>query len=137
MARHRNTEVLAQTYYHPVASLFSNKIEFARQVYHHMDVLWDLFHARPTTLENTEFIYSNETRFRRDAIAWTVAGGLPRHRVMRRPHLVDECPTRLSKQARNPVRRDHPRFAALRLKPAAIMPNWAPPGGRVSIPIPL
>ena len=60
VARHRNTEVLAQTYYHSVASLFSDKTEFARQVYQHMDVLWDLFHVRPTTLENTEFIYSNE-----------------------------------------------------------------------------
>lgn len=43
-----------------MASLFSDKTEFARQVYQHMDVLWDLFHVRPITIENTEFIYSNE-----------------------------------------------------------------------------
>lgn len=60
VARHRNAEVLAQTYYHSVASLFRDKTEFSRQVYQHMDVLWDLFHVLPTTLENTEFIYLNE-----------------------------------------------------------------------------
>ena len=60
VARHPNCEVLAQTYYHSVASLFRDKTEFARQVYQHMDVLWDIFHVRPTTFENTEFIYSNE-----------------------------------------------------------------------------
>jgi alpha-amylase len=60
VARHRNAEVLAQTYYHSVASLFHDKSEFARQIYQHMDVLWDLFHVRPGTFENTEFIYSNE-----------------------------------------------------------------------------
>jgi alpha-amylase len=60
VARHRNAEVLAQTYYHSVASLFRDKSEFSKQVYQHMDVLWDLFHVRPVTLENTEFIYSNE-----------------------------------------------------------------------------
>jgi alpha-amylase len=60
IARHRNCETMAQTYYHSLASLFSDKTEFARQVYQHMDVLWDLFHVRPITIENTEFIYSNE-----------------------------------------------------------------------------
>lgn len=60
VARHRNAEMLAQTYYHSVASLFRDKSEFAKQVYQHMDVLWDLFHVRPVTFENTEFIYSNE-----------------------------------------------------------------------------
>ncbi len=60
VARHRNAEVLAQTYYHSVASLFHDKTEFAKQVYQHMDALWDLFHVRPATFENTEFIYSNE-----------------------------------------------------------------------------
>lgn len=60
VARHRNCEVLAQTYYHSVASLFEDKTEFTRQVYQHMDELWDLFQVRPTTIENTEFIYSNE-----------------------------------------------------------------------------
>jgi alpha-amylase len=60
VARHRNSEVLAQTYYHSIASLFKDKTEFARQIYQHMDTLWDLFHVRPVTIENTEFIYSNE-----------------------------------------------------------------------------
>lgn len=60
VARHRNAEVLAQTYYHSIASLFSDKSEFAKQVYQHMDAIWDLFHVRPTTFENTGFIYSNE-----------------------------------------------------------------------------
>lgn len=93
VARHRNTEVLAQTYYHSVASLFADKTEFARQVYQHMDVLWDLFHVRPTTLENTEFIYSNEIASLAGTLGFLAAytEGVPRVLGDRSPNRLYLC----------------------------------------------
>ncbi len=51
-------EVLAETYYHSLASLYS-KEEFHDQVKMHADIVWDRFGVRPTVFRNTELIYSN------------------------------------------------------------------------------
>ena len=93
VARHRNAEVLAQTYYHSVASLFHDKSEFARQVYQHMDVLWDLFHVRPVTFENTEFIYSNEIAAQIGELGFLAAytEGVPRVLGDRSPNRLYLC----------------------------------------------
>ena len=53
-------EVLEQTYYHSLASLFPEKREFFDQVKMHRELIWDIFGVRPSTFENTELIYNDE-----------------------------------------------------------------------------
>ena len=60
VATHRNAEILAQTYYHSIASCFHDKTEFADQVRMHATLMHELFHAEPTVFENTEFTFNNE-----------------------------------------------------------------------------
>lgn len=57
-------EVLAETYYHSLASLYSEP-EFNRQVQQHLDTIKAEFGVTPTTFRNTELVYSNH-------IAWLV-----------------------------------------------------------------
>jgi len=60
VARHNNAEIIAQTYYHSIASCFADKTEFAEQVQMHQDLMHDLFHADPVVFENTEFTFNND-----------------------------------------------------------------------------
>ncbi len=53
-------EVMEQTYYHSLASLYEEKQEFFEQVKMHREVIWDIFGVRPTTFENTELIYNDQ-----------------------------------------------------------------------------
>jgi alpha-amylase len=53
-------EVMEQTYYHSLASLFPDKQEFFDQVRMHRELIWDIFGVRPSTFENTELIYNDE-----------------------------------------------------------------------------
>ena len=53
-------EVMEQTYYHSLASLYENKSEFFEQVKMHKELIWDIFGLHPTTFENTELIYNDE-----------------------------------------------------------------------------
>jgi len=53
-------EVMEQTYYHSLASLFEGKEEFFDQVKMHRELVWDLFGVRSSTFENTELIYNDE-----------------------------------------------------------------------------
>lgn len=52
-------EVLAETYHHSLAALYSEK-EFQRQVAEHEKLVDELFLVRPRVFRNTELIYSNE-----------------------------------------------------------------------------
>ncbi len=52
-------ELLAETYYHSLASIKSKK-EFERQVVHHSEKIFDLFGVVPEIFRNTELIYSND-----------------------------------------------------------------------------
>jgi alpha-amylase len=52
-------EVMEQTYYHSLASLYEDKGEFFEQVKMHRELIWDIFGLRPTTFENTELIYND------------------------------------------------------------------------------
>lgn len=54
-----NVEILDQTYYHSLTSLFDRK-EFREQVRMHRELMWDIFGVRPTVFENTELIYNDE-----------------------------------------------------------------------------
>ena len=60
VARHKNSEMIGQTYYHSIASCFPDKSEFTEQVQQHSDLMYDLFKVRPTMFENTEFTFNNE-----------------------------------------------------------------------------
>jgi alpha-amylase len=53
-------EVMEQTYYHSLSSLYEDKSEFEEQVKMHRDLVWDLFGTRPETFENTELLYNDE-----------------------------------------------------------------------------
>jgi len=52
-------ELLAETYYHSLAALYSPS-EFAEQVTAHTQLLEKLFNVTPTTFRNTELIYSDD-----------------------------------------------------------------------------
>lgn len=54
-----NVEVLEQTYYHSLASLYDEPEEFCEQVRMHRELIWDLFGLKPSTFENTELIYND------------------------------------------------------------------------------
>jgi alpha-amylase len=60
VARHKNTEMIGQTYYHSIASCFSDKSEFRDQVKMHSELMHDLFKVSPAIFENTEFTFNNE-----------------------------------------------------------------------------
>lgn len=51
-------EILAESYYHSLASLYS-PAEFAEQVKLHTALVEELFHFTPTVFRNTELIYAN------------------------------------------------------------------------------
>ncbi|NMB80164.1 MAG: alpha-amylase [Methanomicrobiales archaeon] len=59
-ARHKNCEVIGQTYYHSIASCFTDKTEFREQVRLHSDLMYEQFRVRPTIFENTEFTFNND-----------------------------------------------------------------------------
>jgi alpha-amylase len=51
-------ELLAETYYHSLAFVHSNK-EFDRQVDMHLQKIEEVFHVRPRVFRNTELIYND------------------------------------------------------------------------------
>ncbi len=53
-----NVEILAETYYHSLAFLYS-ETEFEEQVNMHMATIKRLFNVTPTVFRNTELIYQN------------------------------------------------------------------------------
>lgn len=54
-----NIELLSETYYHSLASIYSEE-EFVNQVILHRKKLRDLFGITPSVFRNTELIYSNK-----------------------------------------------------------------------------
>jgi len=52
-------ELIGETYYHSLASLFESKEEFIDQVNLHKQILKDFFNFKPKTFINTEMIYNN------------------------------------------------------------------------------
>ena len=53
-------EVMEQTYYHSLSSLYDEPQEFIEQIKMHRELIWDIFALRPTTFENTELIYNDQ-----------------------------------------------------------------------------
>ncbi len=44
-----HVEVMEQTYYHSLASLYEDRREFYEQVRMHRELIWDIFGVKPTT----------------------------------------------------------------------------------------
>jgi len=58
-ARHKNVEMIGQTYFHSISSLFWTMDEFCNQVSLHRTLLEDIFGVTPQIFENTEFLFDN------------------------------------------------------------------------------
>lgn len=58
-ARHPNSEMLCQTYYHSIAAFFHDHVELADQFIMHKDRIHELSGTEPIICENTEFIFNN------------------------------------------------------------------------------
>ena len=54
-ATHENAEVLAQTYYHSVAGMFTDTQEFVDELLMHRDLMNEQFAAAPTTFVHTDY----------------------------------------------------------------------------------
>jgi alpha-amylase len=53
-------ELIAQTYFHSLVSLFESHDEFIEQVKMQVEKIQELFGIKPQVFENTEFIYNNK-----------------------------------------------------------------------------
>jgi len=93
VARHRNTEVLGQTFYHSIAGCFGDKSEFIEQAKLHADLMHDLFRTRPTVFENTEFTFNNTIAscVKDLGYAGVFTEGVDRILDWRSPHHVYTC----------------------------------------------
>lgn len=60
LVKEGDVELLGQTYYHSLASLFSRPEEFKEQVRMHIRLMRKVFGFKPNVFENTEFIYNDE-----------------------------------------------------------------------------
>ncbi|MFP4115778.1 MAG: glycoside hydrolase family 57 protein [Candidatus Aenigmatarchaeota archaeon] len=59
LANTRNVEILGETYFHSLASLFEEMDEFKTQVKMHREVIEDEFGVTPKMFSNTEALYNN------------------------------------------------------------------------------
>jgi alpha-amylase len=93
VARHRNSELLGQTYYHSIAGCFGDKSEFINQAGMHTDLMYDLFKIRPTVFENTEFTFNNQIATHVKDMGYTgiFTEGVDRVLGWRSPHHIYTC----------------------------------------------
>ncbi|MCB1167212.1 MAG: glycoside hydrolase family 57 protein [Leptospiraceae bacterium] len=70
LAETRKVEFLAETYYHSLSSLFSEK-EFRQQVRMHSDLMHQEFGVRPTSFRNTELIFNNHIAYLAEDMGFT------------------------------------------------------------------
>ncbi len=63
-------ELLSETYYHSLSSLFQNKLEFVHQVEMHKDAMSQIGHTGKV-FRNTETIFSNEIAYMAQSIGYT------------------------------------------------------------------
>jgi len=59
LAQSKCVEILGETYYHSLASLYESKDEFIEQVNAHRQAIRDYFGVEPKVFVNTEMIYNN------------------------------------------------------------------------------
>ena len=71
-------ELLAETYYHSLAFVYSGK-EFQRQVDMHLDLMEECFSVRPSVFRNSELIYNNAIATKAETLGFdaVLAEGTP------------------------------------------------------------
>jgi len=82
-------ELIGETYYHSLASVFSEK-EFIAQIKLHRKKLFDLFSVSPTTFRNTELIYQDRLApiIRSKGFKAILAEGIERQLGWRSPNFL-------------------------------------------------
>lgn len=92
-ARHKNVELLGQTYYHSIAGCFGDKSEFMEQAQLHANLMYDYFKSRPRVFENTEFTFNNQIATQVKELGYTgiFTEGVDRILGWRSPHHVYSC----------------------------------------------
>ncbi len=86
-------ELLAETYYHSLAFIHSNK-EFDRQVDLHLDKIEEVFHVRPRVFRNTELIYNDAIAAKAETMGFDgiLAEGVERHLKGKSPNFLYRAP---------------------------------------------
>jgi alpha-amylase len=87
-------ELLAETYYHSLAFVHSNK-EFDRQVDLHLEKLEEVFHVRPRVFRNTELIYNDAIAAKAETMGFDgiIAEGVPHVLGEQSPNFLYRAPT--------------------------------------------
>jgi len=86
-------ELLAETYYHSLAFVHSNK-EFDRQVEMHLQKLEEVFSVRPRVFRNTELIYNDTIAAKAETMGFDgiIAEGVERNLNGRSPNFLYRAP---------------------------------------------
>jgi alpha-amylase len=86
-------ELLAETYYHSLAFVHSNK-EFERQVELHLQKIEEVFFVRPRVFRNTELIYNDAIAAKAEMMGFDgiIAEGVERNLVGRSPNFLYRAP---------------------------------------------
>ena len=89
-----SVELLAETYYHSLAFVHSNR-EFDRQVEMHLQKLEEVFHIRPRVFRNTELIYNNTIAAKAETMGFDgiIAEGVTHNLNGRSPNFLYRAPT--------------------------------------------
>jgi alpha-amylase len=102
-------ELLAETYYHSLAFVHSNK-EFDRQVELHLQKLEDVFSVRPRVFRNTELIYNDAIAAKVETMGFDgiIAEGIEQNLDGQSPNFTYRAPTtaRIKTLLRNHVMSD-------------------------------
>jgi alpha-amylase len=93
VAVHKNAEILGQTYYHSLASLFSHLEEFEEQILLHRGLMKDTFGVVPRIFENTEFIFNSTiaSAVRNLGFSAMYTEGVDRILTWRSPNFLYSC----------------------------------------------
>jgi alpha-amylase len=89
-----SVELLAETYYHSLSFVHSNK-EFDRQVDMHLEKLEDVFHVRPRVFRNTELIYNDAIAAKAETMGFDgiIAEGVEWNLDGQSPNFLYRAPT--------------------------------------------
>ena len=88
-----SVEILAETYYHSLAFVHSNK-EFERQVEMHLEKVEEVFSIRPRVFRNTELIYNNAIAAQAETMGFdgVIAEGVDRTLGDQSPNFLYRAP---------------------------------------------
>jgi len=90
LARRDDVEILGQTYFHSLVSLYEDYAEFREQVRMHNELMHEVFGREPKFFENTELLYNNRIARFIETMGYDgiFAEGVPRILQGRSPNYV-------------------------------------------------